>query len=101
MTGFEACSLLAATHCSARVCSISPPVKGGLAERRRAASVAQNWAAIRRPDLAAILQPSAPLTSATRALSQREADDPGSSTQGVWFENPWGWSVVHPTAAGR
>src|SRR6476619_2135647 len=29
MTGFEACSLLAATHCSARVCSISPPAKGG------------------------------------------------------------------------
>jgi hypothetical protein len=85
MTGFEACSLLAATHCSARVCSISPHAKGGLAERRRAASVAQNWAAIRRPAYAAILQP-----SATRAAHSREceADDPETSTQGVWSRTP-------------
>ena len=51
-----------------------PPQKGGRAERRRAASVAQNWAAIRRPAYAAILQPSAPLTRAV-PLNQGEADD--------------------------
>ena len=38
---------------------------------------------------AAILKPSAPLTRAA-PFNQGEADDPGSSTQGVWFKNPRG-----------
>jgi hypothetical protein len=47
------------------------PQRKDWAERRRAASVAQNWAAIRRRALAAIWQPSAPLTRAARPESAR------------------------------
>src|SRR6476620_1589500 len=67
-----------------------PPQKGGLAERRRAASVAQNWVAIWRPAYAAILRPSASLTRAARPVNRNaKPTTPGFHPRRVVREPLW------------